>query len=160
MRSTGRKFLRISRSVDERKDPLESTRAAARLLKENYNFFGNWPLAITAYNHGREGILRAVAKVGSNDLMEIIRRYRSRSFGFASKNFYAEFLAAVEVAKRVEEFFPDLEYYPPFPLEELEVERTISVAALLKRTDISRSEFLEWNPALSRWIRYIPRGYR
>lgn len=160
MRSTGRRFLRISRSVDERRDPLESTRAAARLLKENYDLFGNWPLAITAYNHGQKGILRAIRKVGSKDLVEIIRRYRSRSFGFASKNFYAEFLAAVEVATRGEEYFPDLEYHPAFPLEELEMERAILLTALLNSTDTPRKEFLGWNPALSSTIRAIPRGYR
>jgi len=160
IRSTGRRFLRVSRRVDERRDPLESTRAAAQLLKENYDVFGNWPLAITAYNHGRQGILRAVAELGPADLMEIIQHYESRTFGFASKNFYAEFLAALEVAEKGEEYFPNLEYHLPFPLEEVEMERTISIAAVLRRTDISRSDFLEWNPALSPRIRYIPRGYR
>ena len=160
MPSTGRKFLRISSALDERKDPVESTRAAARFLKQNYQVFGDWPLAVTAYNHGREGILRAIAEVGSRELMEIIRRYQGPSFGFASKSFYAEFLAALEVAKRSEEFFPNLEYHPPFPLEELEVKRPVSIAALLKTTDITRSVFLEWNPALNPKIRDIPKGYR
>ncbi len=160
MPSTGRRFLRISSTVDERRDPLESTRAAARFLKENYRIFGNWPLAITAYNHGREGVLRAVAEVGSSDLMEIIRRYQSPSFGFASKSFYAEFLAAIEVAKRSAEFFPEVEYHPPFPLEELELKRAISVPALLKHVGVPRSEFFEWNPALNAQIHAIPSGYR
>lgn len=160
MPSTGRKFLRISPALDERKDPVESTRAAARFLKQNYEILGNWPLAITAYNHGREGMLRAIAEVGSRDLMEIIRRYQSPSFGFASKSFYAEFLAALEVAKKSEDFFPSLEYHPPFPLEEVEMERPVSIAALLKPTDIARNEFLEWNPALSPKVRDIPKGYR
>jgi membrane-bound lytic murein transglycosylase D len=160
MASTGKQFLRVTSAVDERKDPLESTRAAARFLKRNYDLFGNWPLAITAYNHGREGMLRAVAEVGSKDLMEIIRRYQGPAFGFASKSFYAEFLAALEVAGKGEEFFPNLEYHPPFPLEELEVERPTSIAALLKPTDIARSEFLDWNPALNPKISDIPVGYR
>ncbi|MEK7783493.1 MAG: transglycosylase SLT domain-containing protein, partial [Candidatus Binatota bacterium] len=160
MPSTGRQFLRIGPALDERKDPVESTRAAARFLKQNYEILGNWPLAITAYNHGREGMLRAIAEVGSRDLMEIIRRYQSPSFGFASKSFYAEFLAALEVAKKSEDFFPSLEYHPPFPLEEVEMERPVSIAALLKPTDIARNEFLEWNPALSPKVRDIPKGYR
>lgn len=160
MPSTGKKFLRIGPAVDERKDPLESTRAAARFLKQNYEVLGNWPLAVTAYNHGREGILRAITEVGSRDLMEIIRRYQGPSFGFASKSFYAEFLAALEVAKRSEEFFPNLEYHPPFPMEEVEVKQPVSIAALLKPMDITRSVFLEWNPALNPKIREIPKGYR
>lgn len=157
MRSTGRRYLRIDSIVDERRDPLESTRAAARLLKENYEIFGNWPLAITAYNHGREGMLRASKEIGSKDLMEIIRRYKGPVFGFASKNFYAEFLAALAVVSRKEEFFPDMEYDSPLPLEELKLERAIPVTAFLKRTDVSRSEFLEWNPALSKKVTTLPK---
>lgn len=160
MPRTGKRFLRISPHLDERRDPLESTRAAARFLKENYRLFGNWPLAITAYNHGREGVLRAVTEVGSRDLTEIIRRYEGPQFRFASKSFYAEFLAALEVASGSGEFFPNLEYHPPFPLEEVEIERPIPIAALLKPAEISRGEFLEWNPALAPKIRDLPRGYR
>jgi hypothetical protein len=52
MPETGRKFMRVDTAVDERRDPMRSTRAAARLLKENYRILGNWPLVITAYNHG------------------------------------------------------------------------------------------------------------
>ncbi len=117
MPRTGRRFLHVTSRVDERKDPLESTRAAASLLEENYELFGNWPLAITAYNHGERGILRAIDQVGSSDLMEMIRHYKSRTFGVSSKNFYAEFLAALEVASRVEDYFPDIEYHSPIPIE-------------------------------------------
>ena len=160
MPSTGRLFLRVSSAVDERRDPIESTRAAARFLKQNYEALGDWPLAVTAYNHGKEGLLRAIAEVGSRDLIEIIRRYQSPTFGYASKNFYAEFLAAVEVAKRGEDFFPQLEYHPPLVLEEMKLERAISVTALLKSTDILRGDLFDWNPALDRKIRDIPTGYR
>ena len=158
--STGRRFLRVSSSVDERRDPLESTRAAAKLLRQNYGMFGNWPLAITAYNHGQEGIQRAITELGSWDLVEIIRGYQHRSFGFASKSFYAEFLAALEVAQKREEFFPGLGYHAPLPLEELAVDRAVSLAALLKHAAISHGEFLAWNPALSPKIKDIPGGYR
>jgi len=160
MRRTGRRYLRITSTVDERKDPLESTRAAASLLAENYDIFGNWPLAITAYNYGQNGIRRAVSKVGSDNLMEIIRKYKSRRFGVSSKNFYAEFVAAVEVAKRDEEYLPDLEYYSPVKIGELNLDQPISVSFLLRFAGVSRQQFLAWNPALSRRIRIIPKWYR
>ncbi len=160
MPSTGKKFLRIGPTLDERRDPLESTRAAARFLRQNYQVLGNWPLAITAYNHGRDGILRAVAEVGSRDLMEIIRRYQGPAFGFASKSFYAEFLAALDLAKRSEEFFPDLEYHAPFLLKELELKRSVPLRAFLKPADVARGEFLQWNPALSPKTLHVPSGYR
>ncbi|MCZ6452059.1 MAG: transglycosylase SLT domain-containing protein [Deltaproteobacteria bacterium] len=160
MRSTGRRFLHVTSRVDERKDPLESTRAAASLLEKNYELFGNWPLAITAYNHGERGILRATKQVGSSDLMAIIRHYKSRTFGISSKNFYAEFLAALEVASKVEDYFPDIEYHSPIPIEEMELEQPISVSSLIKSTGVSRQQFLSWNPALSRKIKFLPKWYR
>ena len=158
--STGKRFLRINRYIDERKDPIESTRAAALLLKENYQALGAWPLAITAYNHGAEGLARGVAKVGSRDLMDLIRNYESRTWGFASKNFYAEFIAAVQVAQNVERYFPGLESHVPFALQEVELEKATPLSALLKSTGVSHSQFLEWNPALSTKIAMVPQGYR
>jgi membrane-bound lytic murein transglycosylase D len=160
MPSTGRNYMRVGPALDERRDPIDSTRAAARFLKQNYNILGNWPLAITAYNHGAQGILRAVNELGTDNLVEIIRRYQAPSFGFASKSFYAEFLAAVEVAKRSDEFFPGLQYHPPLALDELSVGRNVPLAALLKPTGISHSEFFQWNPAISAKARDIPAGYR
>lgn len=160
MPTTGKRYMRIGPSLDERRDPLDSTRAAALFLKQNYNALGNWPLAITAYNHGREGMSRAVAEVGSDNLVEIIQRYQGPSFGFASKSFYTEFLAAVEVARRGDEFFPGLEYHPPLALEELPVERNVAIASLINRAGISQAEFFQWNPAFTAKTRDIPVGYR
>jgi len=157
---TGRKFMRIDDQVDERRDPLTSTRAAARLLQENYRILGSWPLAITAYNHGTEGIFRAIDSVGSRDLVELIRRYQAPAFGFASKNFYAEFLAAVEIAAQREKHFPFLRLHSPVALREMEVKKATSVEALLKPAAISRSDFLQWNPALADGTKVIPAGYR
>ena len=64
-RGTGRLYLNVSKKVDERLDPAKAARAAARLLHDNYMALGSWPLAITAYNHGRAGMMRAHIEVGS-----------------------------------------------------------------------------------------------
>ena len=108
IRSTGRRFLRINRRVDERRDPLKATAAAARILKENYQFLGTWPLAITAYNHGPGGMARAVKTVGTRDIATIIKRYKGKAFGFASRNFYPEFLAALEVIHHWQTYYGEL----------------------------------------------------
>ena len=97
IRSTGKRYLSITRRRDDRRDPIRATEAAARLLRHNYEALGSWPLAIIAYNHGQGGILSARAAVGSSAIEEIIARYTGPRFGFASKNFYAEFLAALEL---------------------------------------------------------------
>jgi len=101
IRSTGKQYLTITRRRDDRRDPIRATDAAAHLLRHNYEALGSWPLAIVAYNHGREGILTARAAVGSSAIEEIIARYNGPRFGFASRNFYAEFLAALEVVRPV-----------------------------------------------------------
>lgn len=160
MPDTGKKFLRIDGTVDERRDPMASTRAAARLLKQNHRLLGNWPLAITAYNHGTEGIFRGVKTVQSDDLVELIRGYQSPTFGFASKNFYAEFLAVVEIATRRDVYFPFLRTHPPLTLREVEVTRPAPLDIVLKPAAITQSEFFNWNPALDREIKAIPAGYR
>lgn len=95
-RSTGRLYMTISGRRDDRLDPVTATRAAARLLRGNYDVLRSWPLAITAYNHGRAGMQRAEGSYGP-DMAEIVRSYTSRTFGYASKNFYAEFMAAVNI---------------------------------------------------------------
>ena len=102
------RHLRIDGEVDERRDPARSSIAAAAHLRDLYEQFGSWPLAITAYNHGPTGIERARAVVGSDDLGRIVQRYESPAFGFASRNFYASFLAARHVLRHVGDYFPEI----------------------------------------------------
>ena len=107
-RGTGRLYLSVNRRIDERLDPSKATRAAARLLRDNYSALGAWPLAITAYNHGRGGMMRAQSEVGSSEITKVIDEYKGPLFGYASMNFYTEFLAAVEVYNNYEQYFGQL----------------------------------------------------
>ena len=114
MPATGRLFyLRVSRGVDERLNVRAATLAAARILRDNYEKLGTWPLAITAYNHGPYGMMRAVDTVGTTDFGVIVQRYRGPLFGFASQNFYAEFLAALDVSQNYKQYFGDLLFTEP-----------------------------------------------
>jgi hypothetical protein len=97
MRSTGKQYALVKGRKDYRRDPLRATEAAARLLRNNYETLGSWPLAITAYNHGHVGIQAASSAVGSKAIEDIVASYRGPRFGFASRNFYAGFLAALDV---------------------------------------------------------------
>ena len=99
--------MKITSKVDERLDPVRSSEAAAHLPRDNYTALGTWPLAISAYNHGRGGMLQAQKLYGS-DLPAIIDEYRGPVFGYASMNFYSEFLAAVEVYENYPEYFGEL----------------------------------------------------
>ena len=107
-RGTGRLYMTVSRKVDQRLNPEIATKAAARLLRDNYNALGSWPLAITAYNHGRGGMMRAQSEIGTSEITKIIDEYRGSLFGYASMNFYSEFLAAVEVYNDYQQYFGQL----------------------------------------------------
>jgi membrane-bound lytic murein transglycosylase D len=164
MPRTGRRFMRVDNLVDERRDPIYSTHAAARFLGETYDALGSWPLAITAYNHGPEGVARAVDDVGSSDIARIIRDYRGPAFGFASRNFYAEFLAALDVEKNYREYFGDIPLDRPLPTRERRIDRPLTIHAAARLCGVHSDVVASLNPALSESIldgrRPIPRGCR
>jgi membrane-bound lytic murein transglycosylase D len=152
--------MQVNRAIDERKDPIESTRAAASFLKQAYEFLGKWPLAITAYNFGPAGMARAVEEVGSDNLVDLIQKYNHPNFGYPPKNFYAEFLAAVDIGKNRERYFPGLDLDPPVAIKEVELSSKSSLAAVMRSTGLARDEFMQWNPALLNAPKIIPAGYR
>jgi membrane-bound lytic murein transglycosylase D len=160
---TARSYMRVDRVVDQRRDPIISTRAAAEHLKANYEVLGNWPLAITAYNHGRAGVANAVATVGSSDLMQIIRRYHGAAFKFASRNFYAEFLAALDVERNFSKYFGKL--YPARPQEtdSVIVPSSTSFRVVAEASNADVETLAELNPALTHDVvsgrRPVPKGY-
>ncbi len=161
-RSTGRLYMNVGYTVDERLDPILSSIAAARLLRDNYRALQSWPLAITAYNHGLNGMKRARARHGS-DIGTIVDEYRSRIFGFASRNFYAEFLAARKIASNYEFYFGPLELDKPLDVEVFELPDYVTLNTLLKRFELDPKTIAELNPALRpaaiKSQRRIPRGY-
>ncbi|HEY3151729.1 MAG TPA: transglycosylase SLT domain-containing protein [Candidatus Binatia bacterium] len=160
MPRTGREYMRVSTAIDERRDPFESSRAAAAYLKQAYEFLGSWPLAVTSYNYGQGGIARAVAEVGSDNLVDLIQRYSHPNWGFAPKQFYAEFLAAVEIGTNLNKYFPDLELDASVEIKEVELSSTTALASVITSSGLSRDEFLGWNPALGTATRIVPAGYR
>jgi hypothetical protein len=91
--------LLLGRDFVNRRTEIEpATRAAAKLLRQNFGATQSWPLALTAYNHGLNGVLRGIRTTGSRDFCTILARYESPTFKFASSNFYAQFLAARNVS--------------------------------------------------------------
>ncbi|MDG2308382.1 MAG: transglycosylase SLT domain-containing protein [Candidatus Binatia bacterium] len=108
MPATARPALRVDRRVDERTHPYKATKVAGEYLRHAHEKLGNWPLAITAYNYGLSGTMRAVEAVGSRHLPDIIDRHEGGNFGFAVRNFYAQFLAAAHVAENAGLYFPEL----------------------------------------------------
>ncbi len=148
MPSTGRLYMRVGTAVDERNDPIIASRGAARLLRHNFEVTGRWSLALTAYNHGLGGVMRAVRRTGSRNIVDIIRNYREASFGFASRNFYAEFLAALEVDRDYRKHFGPLDFDRPFVHDEIRLQAPM-LAGDLVRAGMSREELETYNPSLT-----------
>ena len=149
-RSTGKQFLTINSRLDERYDPIASAEGAARFLAAAYDKLQNWPIAITSYNHGVNGMRRAQTKFG-NDFARIVHEYRSRYFGFASRNFYAEFLAARNIAADPERFFPEgLLPELPMDLDHLILDSNLHASNLARRYGVSLKELAVLNPAWTR----------
>ncbi len=143
-------------------DPIIASTAAAKLLSHNYKQLQSWPLAITAYNHGVNGMKRAVAETGSRDLGVIIQRHQSRSFKFASKNFYSCFLAASEIAQNPHTYFPDITFAEPLRYSSITLDYYVTPKTLSSYTGISLDNLEKLNlairPVVFQQNKLIPRG--
>ena len=159
-RSTGRNFMVINNEVDERLDVYLSTLAAAKFLKENYRQLNSWPLALTAYNYGRAGMVRAQQQYGSYE--KIFRAHNTGLFKFASRNFYSEFLAALRVARRMEKS-SSLITDRPWASVTVRLKGYAAARDLRKYFGVSQQDFARFNPALLPPVldgkKFIPKGY-
>ena len=164
MRSTGRRYMRIDSAVDDRLDPFRSTEAAAQLLAYNYRVLGTWPLALTAYNHGTAGVRRAKETLGTDDIVRIVRSYNSRTFGFASRNFYVSFLAALEVDRNPEKYFGSLQRQSALKFQEVQLPAYVSMPTLERALRIEPEKLRALNPALTHAVwdgrQRVPKAYR
>jgi membrane-bound lytic murein transglycosylase D len=163
MPSTGRRFMRIDRAVDDRMDPFAATDAAAQLLAYNHRILGTWPLALTAYNHGVAGMRRAVETLGTTNIVTIVRNYQSRTFGFASRNFYVSFLAALKIERDPQKYFGAIVPLKEARFREVRIPAYVSIGPLERALDIDPQTLRDLNPALRpavwRGRRAVPRGY-
>ena len=162
MRATARHFMRVNRIRDERWDPFISTHAAARLLKRNYQALQDWGLAITAYNYGLAGLKRAVRRFG-RDYIKVRENYLSRRFGFASRNFYPEFLAVVEIVDSLDVYFPDLQPHEPPRFHEILLPVPVRLPQVIQALNLPLEDIKRLNPAYRRGVwngrLTVPAGY-
>lgn len=159
-RATGSDYLNVNPLIDERLDPYLATDAAARLLKDNHAALQSWPLALTAYNYGRAGMIRAAKDKGGYET--IFRTYDQGAFKFAARNFYAEFLAAMRVAKSLESN-PAIALERPEKFESLRLQRAMTLERLRLQNNLSLEQLCRLNPALQKPIlegdAAVPAGY-
>ena len=145
---TGRHYgLRVDKYVDERRDPIKSTVAAARYLRDLYDLFGTWPLAMAAYNAGERKIQRALRKAKAETFWEIAQ---TRFIRRETREYVPRFMAAAIIAKN-----PDLYGFDAVPsdihqFEEIIVSRPLHLRAIAAATDVSYAELHRLNPELRR----------
>jgi len=160
-RATGKKYLTVNKFLDERRDPMRASEAAAKLLKHNYERLGNWPMAVTAYNHGTAGMLRAKEEMGTYEA--VFENYKGPLFKFASRNFYSEFLAARHVAKNHRQYFSDIRRNNSQETRTVVTKGNTSVAELSRHYAVDLETLRVLNPALGQPVfkgqKQVPKGY-
>ena len=177
MPATARKLgLQLDATIDERFDPGRATWAAAKYLRHSTDVLTRIarnldpsvesaevnPFVITSYNYGLTGMARAIRSVGP-DYIDVLNKYRSRSFQTAVRNFYASFLAARYVARNTEKYFGTIETDDELALDQVVLKRPTSVDRVVKIFGVHRDMVERLNPALTRYVwkgwRLIPEGY-
>ncbi len=157
MRSAARIYMHMDHGADERNDPLRATLAAAKKLRENFETVKTWPLALTGYNHGINGVRRMIDKFGTTDIAELTDVRKGR-FGFASANFYASFLAAVDVEKNADKYFGILEVMPELRGAEIKIVKSQFARDFLKwfNNDVDLAQMLNPRVSPSVWNNKTP----
>lgn len=163
MPATGKQYLKLHTGVDERNDPIKASLAAAKLLKLNYKLLGEWPLAVTAYNHGVGSMRRGVKQTGSTDMSILIKKYKNRSFGFASKNFFCSYLGVLATMKDVDIHFQDVKVPDQLAFRTTKLRASTSIRTISKKFGVSTSQIQTLNPdILPKTIRSrgaLPKGF-
>ena len=146
---TARRYgLKIDSWVDERRDPLKSTRAAAAYLKDLHNYFGRWYLAVAAYNAGQGAIDKAMQSSGAKDFWTLSTNAKLNE---ETRNFVPKFVAASLIASDPQKYgFIDLAYEPPMDYEEMEVQGSLRLVSLAEMAGTDPETIRELNPELLR----------
>lgn len=149
IKSTGTRYgLRVDSWVDERRDPVKSTRAAAAYLKDLYNMFGTWSLSMAAYNAGEGSVSRAINKTGTLDFWKISE---SSSIVSETKEYVPKFIAAKAIAKDPAAYgLGPIDYEDPFEFDEVRVDRQVALSDVARTCGTSVDNIKGLNPELRR----------
>lgn len=149
MKPTGKRYgLRVDGWVDERRDPLKSTQAAANYLKDLYLMFESWYLAASAYNAGEYKVLRAIEELKTNNYWRISETKMLRR---ETKDYIPKLIAAAIIAKNPNKYgFQEVVYQEPLEFEEVVIATPIRLREIAKVADASEDDLLDLNPAFVR----------
>ncbi len=154
MPGTARDYMMMRNNIiDSRFDPYIAAQGAAALLETNYRATGSWAMALTAYNSGLGHMRRAKERYGT-DIGKIVWNYQEGAFKFASRNFYAEFLAARKIASNPRKYFPGIRFNDNMAsrIEGIRLRTPMRLTELAATTGLSKGVLIELNPA---WLENI-----
>ncbi len=148
IRGTAARYgLRVDQWVDERRDPVKSTQAAAAYLKDLYGMFGSWPLAMASYNAGEGNVARAITRTGG--VQDFWKLRKTRYMPSETKDYVPKFIAARMIAQNPDNFgFKDQEYDQPFVFEEVQLDHCTDLRTVALCCGVSIDEIKDLNPEL------------
>jgi membrane-bound lytic murein transglycosylase D len=140
--------LKVNYFIDERKDPVKATRAACTYLKDLYAMFGNWPLALAAYNRGENGLGRDMLFSQAAGLDEMVER---KSVPRETENYVPQFVAASLIGTEPEKYGFRLNYEPALTYDEVQVNNVIGLEVIAKAAGCEVDDLRDLNPQLRAW---------
>jgi membrane-bound lytic murein transglycosylase D len=153
IRETGERYgLRVSSWVDERKDPVKSTKAAAKHLSDLFNRFGSWYLAAAGYNAGEGKITRALNMYNAQNYWEITADH-CHYIKEETKQYVPKMIAAALIAKEPEKYgFTNIPYQQPIAYDEVSLPGGVELKDVASVLGVNVENIVDLNPELKRWI--------
>lgn len=149
MSYTGKEYMQLNGVVDERWDPILATEAACKYLKQAKKELGSWPLAITSYNYGRGGMRGLAENAGSKDFGVILAVSKNKRFGFAARNYYASFLAVLEILRNQDVLLKGVPKKAAWSYDVLRAPFPLYTSQLVATGEIDQAQLDALNPALT-----------
>ncbi len=146
IRGTGKRYkLKINQLVDERRDPVLSTQAAAEYFKDLYQRFNSWYLAMAAYNVGEGRVERAMKKYKTKDFWVLARN--KRALPAETDNYVPKYIAAKLIAKNPDKYgFDGIDYMPPIEFDHISVEKPVNLRLMAEKMNYNYEDFKALNP--------------
>ena len=162
IRDTGIRYLKIDDYVDERYDPILAAYAAATHLRNEYKLLKSWPMTINAYNTGPGRMLKA-SRIYGDDMAKIVKNYKGRGYGFDSRNYFPEIMAALHVYQNREKFFGAIDFNEAEEFEYLAMPSSMNLPELADLSGIDLDVLANMNLALRDSVvsgeKRLPKGY-